>query len=155
MSTCCHNGIGGWYDILENLYYFIRWNDRGEGVVSPKFNSKLLMDVVTVGHINICINEAGCLKMKNLLYFNGVWYTLNNQDMFLIIPCIFSGLYYSVLCTLFLFIRTVPFLSYSFVWHVMTLFPTVMCTCNFGPLFNIFLTFILGGVGVGKFQILL
>ena len=41
------------------------------------------MDVVTVGHLKICINEAGCLKMKNLVYFNGMWYTLNNQDIFL------------------------------------------------------------------------
>ena len=40
------------------------------------------MDVVTVGHINICINEAECLKMKNLVYFNGIWYTLNNQDIY-------------------------------------------------------------------------
>ena len=45
---------------------------------------KLLLDVVTVGHLNICINEAGCLKMKNLVDFYGVWYTLNNQDIFLI-----------------------------------------------------------------------
>ena len=41
------------------------------------------MDVVTVGQINICINEAGCFKMNNLVDFNGIWYTLNNQDMFL------------------------------------------------------------------------
>ena len=41
------------------------------------------MDVVTVGHLDICINEARCLKMKNLVYFNGIWYTLNNQDIFL------------------------------------------------------------------------
>ena len=59
------------------------------------------------------------------------------------LPCIFIGLYYSVLYdrTLFLFLRNVPFLSYSFVWHGTTLFPTVICTCNFGPLFYIFFNF--------------
>ena len=31
---------------------------------------KLLLDVVTVGHLNIFINEVGCLKMKNLVDFN-------------------------------------------------------------------------------------
>ena len=41
------------------------------------------MDVVTVGHLNIYINEAGCLNMKNLVGFNVIWYTLNNQDIFL------------------------------------------------------------------------
>ena len=41
------------------------------------------MDVVIVGQLNIFINEAGCLKMKNLVDFYGVWYTLNNQDIFL------------------------------------------------------------------------
>ena len=41
------------------------------------------MDVVTVGHLNIFINEAGCLKMKNLVDFNGIWYTLKNQNTFL------------------------------------------------------------------------
>ena len=82
MSTCCHNSIGGGYDILENIYQFIIGNDKEKGVASPKFNSKLLMDVVTVGHLNICINEAVCLKMKNLVDFNGIWYTPNNQDIF-------------------------------------------------------------------------
>ena len=85
MSTCCHNCIGGGYDILENLYSIIRWNDKGKVVASPKFNSELLMDVVTVGHLNICINEAGCLKMNNLVDFNGIWYTLNNQDIYFFI----------------------------------------------------------------------
>ena len=58
-------------------------------------------------------------------------------------PCILSGLYYSVLYnrTLFFFLRKVPFLSYSFVWNGMTLFPTVICTFNFGPLFYIFFNF--------------
>ena len=55
----------------------------GKGVESPKFNSKLLMDFVTVGYLKICINEAGCLNMKNLVDSNGIWYTLNNQDVFL------------------------------------------------------------------------
>ena len=55
----------------------------GKVLPTQKFNSKLLMDVVTVGHLNICINEAGCLKMKNLVDLNGIWYTLNNQDIFL------------------------------------------------------------------------
>ena len=41
------------------------------------------MDVVTVVNINICINEVGCLKMKKVVYYNGIWYTLNNQDTFL------------------------------------------------------------------------
>ena len=83
MSTYYHNGIGGGYDILENQYSFIWWNDKGKGVASPKPNSKLLMDVVTVGHTNICINEPGCLKMKNLVDFNEIWCTLTNQDIFL------------------------------------------------------------------------
>ena len=78
MSTCFHNGIGVGCDILGNLYQFIRWNDKRKGVASPKFNSTLVMDVVTVGQLNIFINEAGCLNMKNLVYFNGIWYTLNN-----------------------------------------------------------------------------
>ena len=42
------------------------------------------MDVVTFGQLNICINEAGCLKMKTLVDFNGIWYTLKNQNIFLI-----------------------------------------------------------------------
>ena len=29
------------------------------------------------------MNEAGCLKMNNLLDFNGIWYTLNNQDIYI------------------------------------------------------------------------
>ena len=40
------------------------------------------MDFVTVGQINICINKAGCLNMKNLVEFNGIWYTLKNKDIF-------------------------------------------------------------------------
>ena len=55
---------------------------RGKVLSPQNFNSKLLMYVVAVGHINICINEAGCLKMKNLVDFNRIWYTLNNQDIF-------------------------------------------------------------------------
>ena len=83
MSTCCHNGIGGGYNILENLYYFIIWNDKGEIVAPPKFNSKCLMGVVKVGQLNIWINDSGCLKMKNLVDFNGIWYTLKNKNIFL------------------------------------------------------------------------
>ena len=41
------------------------------------------MDVVTVGQLNICINEVICLKMKNLVDFNGMWYTLKNQNIYL------------------------------------------------------------------------
>ena len=41
------------------------------------------MDVVTVGQLNICINEAGRLKMKNQVDFNVIWYTLKNQDIIL------------------------------------------------------------------------
>ena len=55
---------------------------RGKVLSPQKFNSKLLMYVVAVGNLNICINEAGCLKMKNLVDFNGIWYILNNQDIF-------------------------------------------------------------------------
>ena len=55
----------------------------GKVVSSPKFNLKLLIDVVIVGQLNICIIEAGCLKMNNLVDFNGIWCTLNNQDIFL------------------------------------------------------------------------
>ena len=83
MNTCYRDSIIVEYDILENLYKFIIWNDRGKVVASPKFKPKLLMDVVVVGQLNICINEAGCLKMKNLMDFNGIWYTLKNQDIFL------------------------------------------------------------------------
>ena len=39
----------------------------GKVVASQKFNSKFLMDVVTVGQLNISIIEAGFLKMKNLV----------------------------------------------------------------------------------------
>ena len=70
-----------WY--IRKPKLVIRWNDKGKGVAYPKFISTLLMYVVTVGHLNIFINEAGCLKMKNLVDFNGIWYTLNNQDIFL------------------------------------------------------------------------
>ena len=52
-------------------------------VASPKFNSKFLMGVVTIGQLNIWINDSGCLKMKNLVDFNGIWYTLKNKNIFL------------------------------------------------------------------------
>ena len=55
---------------------------RGE-LLPPQIYSKFLMDVVTVGKFNIFINEAGCLKMNNLVDYNGIWYTLKNQDIFL------------------------------------------------------------------------
>ena len=29
------------------------------------------------------MNEAGCLKMNNLVDFNGIWYTLNNLDVYI------------------------------------------------------------------------
>ena len=69
-------------DMIYQKTYTNLLDGKGKGVASLQFNSKLLMDVVTVGHLDICINEAGCLKMKNLVYFNEIRYTLNNQDMF-------------------------------------------------------------------------
>ena len=66
VNNCCHIVIVGEYDILENQYSFIICNDKEKVVASPKPTSKLLMDVVTVGHTNICINEAGCLINTNV-----------------------------------------------------------------------------------------
>ena len=41
----------------------------------------------------------------------------------------------------FFFLKTFSCLSSSFVWHGRTLFPTVICTYNFGPLFCIIFNF--------------
>ena len=54
----------------------------GEIVAYPKFNSKFLMGVVTVGQLNIWIDDSGCLKMKNLVDFNGIWYTLKSIKIY-------------------------------------------------------------------------
>ena len=44
---------------------------EGGVVASPDFNSKLFMDIVIVGQINIFINESVCLNMKNLVDLSG------------------------------------------------------------------------------------
>ena len=40
------------------------------------------MDVVTVGHPNVWFNEAGCLKMKNLVDFSGICHPNESGNIF-------------------------------------------------------------------------
>ena len=56
------------------------------GVVAfTKCNSKCLIDVVTVGQLNIFFNEAGCLRMNNLVDCSGIRYTIKSLYTFLAI----------------------------------------------------------------------
>ena len=41
------------------------------------------------GNLNIFINEAGCLNIKNFTILNGIWYTLNNQNIVLTLFCVY------------------------------------------------------------------
>ena len=50
----------------------------------------------------------------------------------------------------FFSLKKVAFLSFSFVWHSRTQFPTVICTCNFVSLFYIFFNFSFWRVGGGE-----
>ena len=56
-----------------SLYSLIRWDEKGTVVASPNWNSKKAMDTVTVDQLNIGLDEAGYLKMKNLVNFTGLW----------------------------------------------------------------------------------
>ena len=57
----------------SNLYSLIRWDEKGTVVASPKWNSTTAMDTVTVDQLNIGLDEAGYLKMRNLVNFTGLW----------------------------------------------------------------------------------